>query len=65
MPLCVRFVDANSDIREEFLEFSHLTRVTGEAIAECICQDLEALGLDITDVRGQGTVVPLACQVSM
>ena len=54
MPLCVRFVDANSDIREEFLEFSHLTRVTGEAIAERICLDLEALDLDISNVRGQG-----------
>lgn len=54
IPLCVRFVDAKSDIREEFLEFAHLTRVTGEAIADQICKDLETLGLDISNARGQG-----------
>ncbi len=54
MPLCVRFVDANHDIREELLQFSCLTRVTGEAIAAQICQDLEALGLQLSNIRGQG-----------
>ena len=33
MSLCVRFVDSNNKIREEFLIFSLLTHVTGEAIA--------------------------------
>ena len=33
MPLCVRFVDTQKNIREEFIQFSTLTRVTGEAIA--------------------------------
>ena len=54
MPLCVRFVDTHKDIREEFIQFSTLTRVTGEAIAARVCSDLAGLGLDIKNIRGQG-----------
>ena len=54
MPLCVRFVDTHKDIREEFIQFSTLTRVTGEAIAARVCSDLTDLGLDIKNIRGQG-----------
>ena len=54
MPLCVRFADAHKDIREEFIQFSTLTRVTGEAIATRVCSDLADLGLDIENIRGQG-----------
>ena len=32
MPLCMRFVDHERNIREEFLQFSTITRTTGEAI---------------------------------
>ena len=46
MPLCVS--------REEFLQFSYLTRVTGDAIAVQICKDLEDLGMQLSDIRGQG-----------
>ena len=54
MPLCIRFVDEQKDIREEFIQFSTLVRVTGDAIAAQICNDLEGLNLDIKNVRGQG-----------
>ena len=54
MPLCVRFVDSNRDIREEFLQYSILTRVTGKAIATCVLDSLNQLGLDVKNVRGQG-----------
>ena len=54
MPLCVRFVDVHKDIREEFIQFSTLTRVTGEAIANQICSNLRSLGLEIKNLRGQG-----------
>ena len=54
MPLCIRFVDGNHNIREEFLQFSSLSRITGEAIASVVICDLEALNLDICNVRGQG-----------
>lgn len=28
MPLCVRFVDVNKDIREEFLQFSYISHTS-------------------------------------
>lgn len=54
MPLCVHFVDLNNNIREEFLLYSLLTSVTGEAIASCVLRNLSELGLDVKNVRGQG-----------
>ena len=54
MPLCVRFVDSERNIREEFLQFTIPERVTGEAIAQDIMQSLDQLGLDVTHIRGQG-----------
>ena len=50
----VRFVDSNSEIREEFLQFSVLPRITGKAIASCILSDIDQLGLDMNNLRGQG-----------
>ena len=52
MPLCVRFVDSNNKIREEFLLSSLLTRVTGEAIASCLLWNLTELGSWV-DNRGR------------
>ena len=54
MPLCIRFVDERKNIREEFVQFSPLVRVTGEAIASQIISDLKCLGLDVKNIRGQG-----------
>ncbi len=34
LAICARFVDKNKDIREEFLSFLKLERITGEKIAE-------------------------------
>ena len=54
MPFCVRFVDMQKNIREEFIQFSTLSHVTGEAIATRICCDLTNLSLDLNNIRGQG-----------
>lgn len=54
MPLCIRFVDNKCNIREEFIQFSSLSRITGEAIASTVFRDLEQLGLDVCNIRGQG-----------
>lgn len=54
MPLCIRFVDSKYCIREEFMQFSSLSRITGESIASVILSDLEQLGLDVCNIRGQG-----------
>ena len=51
---CVRFVDKEGNIREEFLEFLPLIRTTGEHTAGAILKAIENLGLDISNVRGQG-----------
>ena len=54
MPLCVRYVTSNNEIREDFLFFSCLTRITGQSIASNIFTKLEELGLDVKNIRGQG-----------
>ena len=55
MPLVLRFVDKNQNIREEFVKFSLLRRITGKAIAQQILTDLvEDLGLETSNLRGQG-----------
>ena len=53
LPICIRFVDANSSI-EEFLEFGRCKRLNGEAIAKEILRVLKKAGLDISHCRGQG-----------
>ena len=54
MPVCVRFVDNEMNIREEFLQFHSLSRTTGEYIARKLKEVLEALNLDFNNLRGQG-----------
>ena len=53
MPLCIPFVDKNCYIREEFLEFVPLKRVTGIYIGEAILSKLEEWQLPADDMRGQ------------
>ena len=43
LPICIRFVDANSSIREEFLEFGRCKRLNAEAIAKEILRVLKKL----------------------
>ena len=54
MPICIRFVDKNHDIREEFLQFVQLKSLTGKGIGQEIVKSMEQLGLDIGLCRGQG-----------
>ena len=54
MPLCVRFVDGNRNIREEFLQFTNPLKLTWEALTHDIMTSTEDLGLDIKNIRGQG-----------
>ena len=62
LALCARFVDKNNDVREDFIAFIHLPRITGEVIAETIVSTLQGLGLEIENVRG--TMMPLTCPVT-
>ena len=56
---CLRFVDANFDIWEEFLSFLKLERMRATDITDAIGGTLEGLGLPLQDLRGQGTMEPL------
>ena len=54
LPICIRFVDVNNDIREEFISFIKLERVRAADIASAIVQSLEGIGLSLDNLRGQG-----------
>jgi hypothetical protein len=54
LALCVRFVDSNLNIREEFIDFIHVQRITGEYLANTILHSLKQLGLDPANICGQG-----------
>ena len=54
MPLCIRFVDKDCNIREEFLGFIAMKRVTGVAIGTAILDKLAEWQLPLEDMRGQG-----------
>ena len=54
MPVCIRFVDKDLNIREELLELVSLPRFTGLHIANKFKPVLSQLGLNISDCRGQG-----------
>ena len=54
MPLCVRFVDRELNIREELLEICTLARITRLHIATTIKQELQNLGIPLEACRGQG-----------
>ena len=59
LALCARFIDKSNDVREEFIAFIHLPRITGEVIAETIVSTLQGRGLKIENIWG--TMVPLTC----
>ena len=54
LALYARFIDKSNDVREDFIAFIHLPRITGEVIAETIVSTLQGLGLKIENIRGQG-----------
>ena len=54
LAICVRFVDVGGNIREEFLTFVKLARITGAHIAQEILHVLEELDIPVENMRGQG-----------
>ena len=52
--LVLRFVDSCNEIREEFMEFITVERITGESISAAIFSWLEKHDIDVTLCRGQG-----------
>ena len=54
MPLVLRFIDTNADIREDFIKFILCENgVSGKAIANSIITEIRELGLDMENCRGQ------------
>jgi hypothetical protein len=54
LSLCFRFVDKQQNIREEFIDFIALRRITGELISEAILQAIQKHGLEVAYIAGQG-----------
>ena len=55
IPIILCFVDNNSTIREEFVEFVHCKDgISGESIAGYITEALERYSLEMKNCRGQG-----------
>ena len=54
LALCIRFVDAKGDIREEFMTFLSLERITGRYIAEKIMEFLKDNDLPVENICSQG-----------
>ena len=55
LAVCIRFLDCKQkDIREEFLTFVPLERITGEAISQAILQFLQESKIPTSNMRGQG-----------
>ena len=55
LSFCLRFVNSNNDIREEFLKFIECDEgVTSSDFFEAVTNTLSELGLDLMNCRGQG-----------
>ena len=54
LAVCLHYVDANYNIREDFVTFIKLERVRAINISEAITGCVEELGLSLNNLRGQG-----------
>lgn len=54
LSLCVRFLDSSNTIQEQFLCFHPVGKCSGQLLGEQILRNVERLGLEIADCRGQG-----------
>ena len=54
LAVCLRYVEANYNIREDFVTFIKLERVRAIDISEAITGSVEELGLSLNNLRGQG-----------
>jgi hypothetical protein len=50
----LRFFDQKNTIREEFVDFIEVDRITGESLAKAINDKISSYGLEIQNCRGQG-----------
>ena len=53
LSLCIRFVDSKKQIREEFVDFIEMDRITGEALYEAISNFYQNHSLSLQELHGQ------------
>ena len=51
LAVCIRFVDRENNIREEFLSFTKVDRITGEVLAAEIKTIIEKKGLEMRNLE--------------
>ena len=54
MPIVLRFIDSEANIREEFVKFVYLDGTSGQQIADGIKKEIREMGLDMVNCREQG-----------
>jgi hypothetical protein len=54
MAVCIRFVDANNIVNEEFIGFIPLDKVAAASITTALLKKMEVCKLDLRNLRGQG-----------
>ena len=52
LSICMRYLDEFQNIREIFIEFLDLERISGEHIGEAILKFYSELGLDLKECKG-------------
>ena len=54
MPVVLRFIDSEANIREEFVKFLYLDGTSGQQIADGIKKEIREMRLDMVNCKGQG-----------
>ena len=54
MSICIRFVNSNMEVCEEFLGFVKLTNMDAQSVFDVLIPTLKGWGLDLTGLVGQG-----------
>ncbi|XP_031358832.1 52 kDa repressor of the inhibitor of the protein kinase-like [Photinus pyralis] len=52
--ICVRYVDSENEVCEDFLQFTPITDLTGKGIANTLIESLKKFGLNCENMVGQG-----------
>jgi hypothetical protein len=52
--MVLRLVGQKNTIREEFVDFIEVDRITGESLAKAINDKISSYGLEIQNCRGEG-----------
>ena len=54
LSICIRYVDSDNCLQEDFLQFIEVDGLSGESLSRAILTNLQRFGIDISKMRGQG-----------